>query len=88
MNYLFVIERAEGNLSGFFPDVPGCVTTGETVEEILQMAAEALTLHLEDESVLPVSRPAAEHFAEGLALGAGDLLASVTYEPSKALSAV
>jgi predicted RNase H-like HicB family nuclease len=28
-----------------FPDFPGCVTTGETLEEARQMAAEALALH-------------------------------------------
>ncbi len=30
-----------------FPDFPGCVTVGRTLEETRHMAAEALLLHLE-----------------------------------------
>ena len=29
-----------------FPDLPGCITAGRTVEEAREMAAEALALHL------------------------------------------
>ena len=29
-----------------FPDLPGCITAGHTVEEAREMAAEALALHL------------------------------------------
>ena len=30
-----------------FPDLPGCITAGRTVEEAREMASEALALHLE-----------------------------------------
>lgn len=30
-----------------FPDFPGCVTAGETLEDARRMAAEALQLHIE-----------------------------------------
>jgi predicted RNase H-like HicB family nuclease len=30
-----------------FPDLPGCVTAGRTLDEAREMAAEALALHLE-----------------------------------------
>ena len=30
-----------------FPDLPGCITAGRTVEEAREMGAEALALHLE-----------------------------------------
>ena len=30
-----------------FPDLPGCISAGRTVEEARTMAAEALALHLE-----------------------------------------
>ena len=30
-----------------FPDLPGCITAGGTLEEAREMAAEALALHLE-----------------------------------------
>lgn len=41
-----------------FPDFPGCVTAGETLEEARRMAAEALALHIdgmtEDREAIPV----------------------------------
>ena len=30
-----------------FPDLPGCITAGSTIEEAREMAADALMLHLE-----------------------------------------
>ena len=30
-----------------FPDLPGCITAGSTLEEAREMAAEALVLHIE-----------------------------------------
>lgn len=30
-----------------FPDLPGCITAGSTLEESREMAAEALALHIE-----------------------------------------
>ena len=40
-----------------FPDFPGCVTAGRTLDEARRMAAEALSLHLEglvaDREILP-----------------------------------
>ena len=46
--YLVVIEKAEHNYSGYLPDVPGCVTTGETPEQTLSNMREALELHFDD----------------------------------------
>jgi predicted RNase H-like HicB family nuclease len=45
--YAIVIERGEHNLSAYVPDLPGCITTGQTVEEIEQNIREAIELHLE-----------------------------------------
>lgn len=36
-----IIERAGGNMSAFVPDLPGCVATGRTEEEIRARIAEA-----------------------------------------------
>lgn len=40
-----------------FPDLPGCITEGDTIEEALLMAKEALELHLysmeQDNEVIP-----------------------------------
>jgi predicted RNase H-like HicB family nuclease len=32
--YAIIIEKAENNYSAYVPDLPGCVTTGKTLEEI------------------------------------------------------
>ena len=34
MRYAVAIERAEGNYSAYVPDLPGCVATGATLEEV------------------------------------------------------
>lgn len=57
--YPIVIEKAEGNYSAYSPDVPGCVTVGDTIEETLQMMKEALEFHFEGtiEEGLPIPEP-------------------------------
>ncbi len=40
-------EPEEGGYSVTVPALPGCVTQGETVEEAIGMAREAIALHLE-----------------------------------------
>jgi predicted RNase H-like HicB family nuclease len=45
--YAVVIERADGNLSGYVPDLPGCVATGATEREVRSNLAEAIRLHVE-----------------------------------------
>jgi predicted RNase H-like HicB family nuclease len=47
MRYAIVIEKGNGNYSAYSPDLPGCVTTGHTVEETRQNMAEAIQFHLE-----------------------------------------
>ena len=48
MKYLVVIEKADHNYSAFSPDVPGCVTVGDTIEDTLVNMKEAIELYLED----------------------------------------
>lgn len=83
MKYILVIEQAEGNLSAYFPDVPGCATVGDTVEEIRANALEALEGHLEDE-VAPAARSLQAILAEGLDTDGTEIFASVNYEPAHA----
>jgi predicted RNase H-like HicB family nuclease len=45
--YPACIERAGSGFSVFFPDLPGCISVGETVEATAINAAEALGLHLD-----------------------------------------
>lgn len=47
MQYTIIIERAEKNFSAYVPDLPGCITTGQTEEETLRNMREAIEFHLE-----------------------------------------
>ena len=59
MRYAVVIERAENNYSAYVPDLPGCVSTGVTVEDVERSIREAIAFHLEGmgEDGLPIPQP-------------------------------
>jgi predicted RNase H-like HicB family nuclease len=44
--YLVVYEKGPKNYSGFSPDVPGCGSMGDTVEDTRANLREALEFHL------------------------------------------
>ena len=45
--YVVIYEWAGHNWSAYSPDVPGCVATGPTREEVERQFQEALEFHLE-----------------------------------------
>ena len=47
MRYAIVIENAGPNFSAYVPDLPGCVATGATIDEVQREVREANELHLE-----------------------------------------
>ena len=47
MRYAIVIEKAEGNYSSYVPDLPGCVATGSSIEEVEAQIREAIEFHLD-----------------------------------------
>jgi predicted RNase H-like HicB family nuclease len=59
MRFAVVIEKGEGNYGAYVPDLPGCVTVGDTVEETLREIGEAIAFHLEGmrEDGLPIPEP-------------------------------
>ena len=59
MRYAIVIEKADNNYAAYVPDLPGCVATGQTVEETEQQIREAIDLHLRGmrEDGLPIPEP-------------------------------
>lgn len=79
LRYLVVIEKAENNYSAYAPDVPGCATTGKTIEETLRNMEEALELYLEvameDGAPMPEPHSIAAHFVEVQQPGSGASLA-------------
>lgn len=46
VQYTIIIEQAQANYSAYAPDLPGCVTTGRTIEETRRNMQEAIGLHL------------------------------------------
>ena len=48
MKFNVVLEPAEeGGYTVYVPDLPGCISEGETVEEAMQNIREAMQLYLE-----------------------------------------
>lgn len=59
MKYAIVIERASSNYSAYVPDLPGCVATGSTVDEVESEIRDAIAFHIDGlrEDGLPVPEP-------------------------------
>lgn len=65
VTYTVHIEPAEeGGYVAFFPALPGCQTQGETLEEVIAMAKDALGGYLETLRVhgdpIPMEKPASK----------------------------
>ena len=65
MRYAIVIEKTETNYSAYVPDLPGCVATGNSVEEVEAEIREAIELHIEglrkDGSLVPLPSSQVEY---------------------------
>ena len=93
LTYAVVIEQMPNNYGAYAPDVPGCISTADTWDEMLAMIREALTFHIElmIEDGDPVPEPtmsiedAIAHHSEALA---EDVLSSYAEfgEPAPTLS--
>lgn len=46
MRYAIVIESAGANFSAYVPDLPGCVASGNSLEETERAIREAIAFHL------------------------------------------
>jgi predicted RNase H-like HicB family nuclease len=59
IRHLIVIEPTSTGFSAYSPDLPGCVSTGATREEVERHMQEAIELHLEGlrEEGYPVPEP-------------------------------
>lgn len=66
MEYVVVVEKAaDGSFSAFVPDLPGCVTCGDSVDEVRSLIAEAILAHVDSLRIHgePVPAPAARTFS-------------------------
>ena len=91
--YAVVFEQTPNNYGAYAPDVPGCISTGRTWDEVQAMIREALTFHieglLEDGEPLPEPKMSIEeaiaHYNEPVP---EDVLSSYTEfrKPARTLS--
>ena len=47
MRYAVVIEKAESNYSAYVPDLPGCIATGTSIQQVEAEIREAIEFHIE-----------------------------------------
>ncbi len=45
--YAVIYEKGETNWGAIVPDLPGCVSIGDTLEEVQENVKEAIALYLE-----------------------------------------
>ena len=85
--YLVIYENGPDNMSGFAPDVPGCTSTGHSLETMRANLREALEFSLEGlvQDGQPLA-PAATRIAEVPEDGLAEWL-SVTLPVAAAVSA-
>jgi predicted RNase H-like HicB family nuclease len=59
MRYAVVIEKGQRNYSAYVPDLPGCVSVGDTAEEVTAEIRHAIEFHLEGmrEDGQPIPKP-------------------------------
>ena len=62
--YLVIFEKAGNNYSAYSPDIPGCIATGSTRDEVEKNIREAISFHIEGlvKDGLPLPEP--ESFTE------------------------
>ncbi|HZZ36442.1 MAG TPA: type II toxin-antitoxin system HicB family antitoxin, partial [Caulobacteraceae bacterium] len=66
--YIALIHKdADSDYGVSFPDLPGCISAGATLDEASEMAEEALALHLEGMSEAGEAIPEASSLEEIMA---------------------
>ena len=59
MKYTVIVEKAENGYGAYAPDLPGCIATAFSREEVLKQIKEAIEFHIEGlrENGLPIPPP-------------------------------
>ena len=59
MQYLVILEKGATSYGAYVPDLPGCIASAESRDEVLQLIREAIEFHIEGlrEDGLPVPQP-------------------------------
>ena len=68
-DYLIIIEKTKTGFSAYSPDVPGCVATGKTRDQVKRKMRSAIDFHLkalvDDGLPIPKSDSKAEYITVG-----------------------
>jgi predicted RNase H-like HicB family nuclease len=64
--YWVVYEKGKNNYGGFSPDVPGCISLGDTLDEIRVNLAEALQLYID--TAVELGYPIPEPTSKGITI--------------------
>lgn len=63
--FLIIIEQGSRNYSAYAPDLPGCIATGKTLDEVKANMREAIKMHIqgmvEDHEPIPTSQTMADY---------------------------
>src|SRR5215467_10076927 len=62
MKYLVVVEQNDTGFSAYSPDVPGCVATGTTRQDVEREMKKAIAFHLEGLQAEGIEAPAPHTF--------------------------
>ncbi len=83
MKYLVVIEKQKNEFWTQCPDILGCISRGDTVEEAIRNMTEAVELHLEGEDA-PEPHDLRWHLTKGdaeLSPNKDSIVTYISYEP-------
>ncbi|SMN01259.1 hypothetical protein SPONL_1887 [uncultured Candidatus Thioglobus sp.] len=47
MQYTVVLEKGDSSYGAFVPDISGCISVGESQEEVLELIKDGIEFHLE-----------------------------------------
>lgn len=68
--FAVVFEWAGSNYSAYVPDLPGCVSTGKTIEEVRSNIVEAIAGHIQTMRELGLEVPTPTTKAENVEVAA------------------
>jgi len=82
MFYIAVVEKEDDTFGIWFPDFPGCVSAGETLEEVMNNGRDVLAFHVEGmredgEDIPAPTKPDFFIQSSDFSIGANQFLVSV-----------
>ncbi|MEQ8336739.1 MAG: type II toxin-antitoxin system HicB family antitoxin [Cyclobacteriaceae bacterium] len=63
-SYTIIIEKTSDGYSGYVPDLPGCISVGDTRDELVNHLKEAINLYIEEVKLQGIALPQPSTSAE------------------------